>query len=69
MVTAAYGAGWRAGMAERPLVCHADGTKTLAQPDCPFPPRRFISRALWFTGYHDGTMRSINTWLKGRKNV
>lgn len=52
----AYGAGWRAGMAEAPYFIN------------PFNQRRqLLLHILWANGWHDGTIKSLNKWLKSRK--
>lgn len=65
--TKAYGAGYRAGMSPRVVIKHPDGTKTLAEPECPYKGRfQVISRAAWYDGFHDGQMVSHQRWL-GRR--
>ena len=66
----AYGAGWRAGKAGARLVKKPDGFKYLEPPleRCPFKGRwQILSRHLWLSGWHDGTMQSLNDWLKRRR--
>ena len=70
----AYGAGYRAGLAELPLV-RPGGTRGIVTPAQPLNPYRNAfnrrgSRILahcWDNGLHDGLMRKFNTWLHGRK--
>lgn len=56
-----YGAGWRAGKADRLTVCWPDGTKMLREPVCPFSAWRFFSFFLWHEGYYNGTMEKLST--------
>lgn len=62
MFNSTYGAGYRAGMANTRLIHRADGTKVIAQPDCPFPWWRMVSRALWFSGLFEGQMKRLNNF-------
>lgn len=62
----AYGGGWRAGMAQQPLICWPNGTKTLATPDCPYSGRwQGLQRFFWHEGLQAGMMKRLTTNLKG----
>lgn len=60
-----YGAGYRAGFTPNKLfVNHADGTKTIALPDCPFNKRwQPIAYMLFWQGYYSGLMQNLQRWL------
>lgn len=59
MFKAAYGAGFRAGTAE-PKLIRVKGFLYTDEPVCPYPPRRFLSRAAWIIGQHDGQMKRLS---------
>jgi len=60
MFNSTYGAGYRAGMSERTFEIRHDGKKYPTVVTCPFRhPLQFISRELWYSGMHDGTMRRL----------
>ena len=64
----AYGAGYRAGMSPRVVITMPDGTKRLGDVPCPYTTRRqVLQRMAWNAGYHDGTVKNLNQWLKSRK--
>ena len=67
MFKAAYGGGWRAGMAPKTLLIRPDGTKIITPPHCPYTKRtQVISRMMWWEGYHAGLRKSLNVWLATR---
>lgn len=57
-IRTAYGAGYRAGMAKRPLVRPGGtrGIKVLKEVTNPYPPHRFVLNYAWFEGWRAGTM-------------
>lgn len=66
----AYGAGFRGGMSPRPLILRDDGTKVLARPINPYKCDTIRGRILhhvYENGVHDGSMKSVRTWLAARK--
>lgn len=61
----AYGGGWRAGRANKPLIRHADGTYTVEPRENPYQGRfEFFQRLAWNEGYYAGAMRSVQLWLE-----
>lgn len=67
---AAYGGGWRAGMANRTTIILPNGTKVLAKPEYPYTKRRhFIHRLCWEQGYYNGSLESLNRWLRNGRAV
>lgn len=69
MRNSTYGAGYRAGMAPKYLIKHPDSTKTINPARCPFSKRQFISRFLWWEGYHAGISKSLQNWMQNRKGA
>ncbi len=66
----AYGAGYRAGMSPRAVIRYPDGSGHLSDPPCPYTTRRqIVQRMAWNAGYHDGTVKNLNQWLRSRKGT
>ena len=64
LIRSAYGAGWRAGMAQPVTVPQPNGTKILRDAPCPFTGWLQCLLALaWHDGFHNGRMESLRRWL------
>ena len=59
MFNSTYGAGYRTGLANMPVITTIGDMKVFSQPENPFPHRRFISRFLWELGFYEGHMQSM----------
>lgn len=66
---AAYAAGYRAGMARKPLIVREDGTKVLGRPRNPYKPiRQFLLSFFWEEGVYAGMMESHEQWRQRKRN-